>query len=858
MNRRIGFLSLIAALSLWGRGWSLPPSLVRGDAYCFVENRGQWRGDFRYRAQVGDVSLFLREKGWILVKEELQGLPENWGDLEGIDRFRALREAQVKGVSLWFRFVGAREKPILRGEDVLSGKCHFFLGKDPSRWKTNLSRYGSVRAQGLYPGTDLVFHAGPEGLEFDLFLTGPSRLGEVVIQVEGGLGIRVDEKGDLRIGTELGEIRLPSPYALDGEGKKVRIAYEVLGKDRFGFKVVGPCRPGPLWVDPKVEFSTYLGGSRYYLGGGRAHWGPKGNLYVAGSSGSTFPTTPGAFQVKSAGQWEGFLTCLDPTGRKLVFSTFLGGRDSDGITDFCFGPNGEVYCVGSTWSIDFPTTPGSWDRVFGNNGVPSIYSDGVLVCLSNNGSVLSFGTYLGGQWDDWIPSVVLVKKIGILCCVNTNSFDYPTTPGAWRRLYIGGYNDVALTCLNLKGSKVLASTFFGGTGEDRSYEMVLGPRGKVWTCGSTSSKDFYTTQGAFRGKFGGGHWDGFVAEFDPSTLRPLASTYLGGKENDYAWGVRVNGGGDVFVAGRTSSRDFPVTPGVWETVCKVGSSAFVSRLDSKLSKVIASTFLGGNTFVRCYCLDLDPSGCPLIVGDTGMMQGLPVTPDAFDKELKAAPGHPTWLFDAFVSRLDPRLRRLLYSSFIGGSAKEEARAVTVNQRFQAAVFGGTDSKDFPVTPGAFQTKIPNQTPPFLFHYLSGFVTCLNLRAKGVRRVGEGSPSCQGWPTLYLRADPVAGAKGFGLEVWRVPPKWGGWIFLGMRVLPKGIPFFGAVFQLDPSRFLAAIPLISDKEGRAGVDMALPPALRGLTFAAQGIWPHSPTCRGKGYFCSTDALEITVQ
>jgi hypothetical protein len=185
---------------------------------------------------------------------------------------------------------------------------------------------------------------------------------------------------------------------------------------------------------------------------------------------------------------------------------------------------------------------------------------------------------------------------------------------------------------------------------------------------NAGSDDFPTTDGAYDRDFNGGPGDAFVSKFDSALQNLLASTFLGGSFDDYAWSLRVHSDRTLFVTGYTQSNDFPVSPGAYDTTFNGNQDVFVSRLDGDLQSLIASTYLGGEGWDSGWALDVDFAGDVYLTGDTGSSD-YPTTPGAPDRSYNGG-------IDAFISMVTPALDRLVYSSYLGLDQKNDAQVYT--------------------------------------------------------------------------------------------------------------------------------------------------------------------------------------
>jgi hypothetical protein len=228
----------------------------------------------------------------------------------------------------------------------------------------------------------------------------------------------------------------------------------------------------------------------------------------------------------------------------------------------------------------------------------------------------------------------------------------------------------------------------------------------VYASGYTASIDFPTTAGALQTSCGGGcangTYDAYVLKLNPAGNALLYATYLGGSGNEYAYGFFVDYAGDAYVAGETYSNDFPVTAGAFQTSCGghcATADGFVTELNPSGSGLIYSTYIGGSGLDRVDAIVVDSSGNAYITGGT-QSTNFPVTPGVFQPTCNCVTTP-----DTFVAEMNPTGTSLIYSSYLGGSSADLAYAIAIDTAGNAFLTGYTQSTDFPVTAGAFQSTI---------------------------------------------------------------------------------------------------------------------------------------------------------
>jgi hypothetical protein len=415
-------------------------------------------------------------------------------------------------------------------------------------------------------------------------------------------------------------------------------------------------------------YSTYLGGSGADSGTGLA-LDSSGNVYVTGYTSSyDFPVTPGAFQATNHNGFDrhnAFVTKLNSTGTKLVYSTYLGGGGNsespgDGANGIAVDHSENAYITGDTTSNDFPVTKDAFQTT------SNPWANAFITKLNPAGSGLVYSTYLSGSG----------------ACYGDSG---------------GCYGDIA-------------------------YALAVDDSGSAYVAGQAFSYDFPVTPGAFQMKYAGVSDDGngFVSKLDSTGTSLVYSTYLGGSNRDGANALALDREGDAYVTGSASSKDFPVTKGAFQTTnkaCEDCTNAFVTKLNTVGSALIYSTYVGGSGGDSAFGLGVDPMGNAYIAG-TSFSTNFPVTPGAFQPTNHAAKGS-----NAFVTMLNPAGSKAFYSTYLGGSDSDGASSVAKGANGRVFVAGTALSTDFPVTQGAFQTANPGSYSGYVSKLdLSGITT----------------------------------------------------------------------------------------------------------------------------------------
>lgn len=371
----------------------------------------------------------------------------------------------------------------------------------------------------------------------------------------------------------------------------------------------------------------------------------------------------------------------------LLYSSFLGGGNSDVVRDMFVDEDGNIYLTGDTYSEDFPTTEGAFDTSF--NGIRDIY----VAKFDPRGTTLLFSTFVGGADND-IPEGLTVDGEGnVFVAGRSESADFPTTSGAYNE-QSNGDSDVVLFKLAADGGDLVYSTFVGGSDyEVGAAGVTLDGQGNAYVAGHTKSSDFPTTDGAYDRSYYCCGWDGFVFKMNPAGSDLVYSTYFGGWDYEGARAIGVDGQGQAYLTGDTTSNDFETTSGAYDETYNGERDVFALVLTAAGSDLVYSTFLGGTDDEIPNNLDLLNDNSLWLAGYT-KSQDLPTTSDAYDGQL-----HGERSF--FVSRLNEDGSDLEYSSYIGGSQQDEVDGLEAQGKV-VHLSGRTYSEDFPVTDDAFQ------------------------------------------------------------------------------------------------------------------------------------------------------------
>lgn len=597
-----------------------------------------------------------------------------------------------------------------QGVEPLGHRSNFYMGSNPDQWRTGLINYAQVVFSDLYPGIDLVYYRSSQGLKYDWRVEAgadPSVIRERYDDAE----VQLDDDGGLSLGaTSGGGLDQAPPICLQ-DSSVVTCSYQLILNDEqaniLSYSIGSYDRTRTLIIDPLI-FSTFLGGDDWERANDLVI-DEHSNVYITGYTGSPFyPTTAGALEYSyQGGSHDVFVTKLSSDGKRLIYSTFIGGDDEDRANSIVMGSGGDLYVAGRTLSSDFPVSDGAHDRV--RNGS----SDAFVLRLDLESGELVYSTLLGGEDYEDLFDLEVDERGAAAVTGLTGSYDFPVVGSDASSHHEPP--DIFVSRLSPDGSSLELSTVIGAEGFDSPTALVLDANGTVWVVANTDSQEFSTTPDAYDASFNGGK-DVVVLGVN-LTGSTIYATYLGGVDNDEARDLMVDGQLRLLITGSTSSDDFPTTDGAISRVLNGDGDVFVLELRPGNETLSWSTLVGGSGIEGGETLARDELGNVYVGGFTDS-QDFPTSGMGHDTDLNGET-------DVLVFRTDPLGTRLSYATFLGGSDIEEVRGMGLDPNGGLVLTGATRSADFPVTSGAndeqangyddvFITKLDLNLPPTAF------------------------------------------------------------------------------------------------------------------------------------------------
>jgi hypothetical protein len=701
----------------------------------FEANAGQTDAEARFLARGHGFTLFLTRGEAVLALREPDPSEAQPGKGKAKGRqhnFDVLPKKNIQ-FNLRMSFAGANRQAEIVGAEEQSGPVSYFIGDEPGRWRTGLPSYSRVLYREIYPATDLLFYGREGELEYDFIVRPGGDPAGIMLEFSGADSLALTDAGDLIVQVGGGFLRWRAPVAyqeIDGMRQAVQCAFTHPAADRVGFSVGGYDASQPLTIDPLLVYSTYLGGALQDIGRAIAV-DRGGNVFVTGQSSSlNFPTNR-AFRGTNSGGADVFVARLNTNASAFLYSTYVGGSNADIGFGIAVDVGGNAYVAGTTESGNFPT----------RNPVQSVLkgsSDAFLFKLGTNGTNLIYSTYFGGNYSETAYAVAVDGGTNNAYIAggtgSDNKNDFPSAPSFQSKFG----NSATYTLGSIEGFVARFNTsssgnsslpwwsWLGGNDDDIVRAITVDGSNGVYVTGETTSCSDcganFPVLNALQPTFGG--WldefiyvtDAFVTKIHTNGNSMIWSTYLGGTSDDVGYGIALDASNNVFVAGSTSSTNFPVTNAFQSMNGGAGhffvtDDAFLVKIRANGGSLAYGTYLGGDLRDEAQAVAVDIAGNAWLTGLTFSADDFPTN----NVQLQAGFGGDS---DAFATMINPNVsgsNSLLFSTYLGGRGQESGFGIAVDTNANCYIVGqtsGTNSSSGVVQPNygggtadAFVTKI---------------------------------------------------------------------------------------------------------------------------------------------------------
>ena len=561
----------------------------------FIENKNQWSSDVHFAALVpgGQMRIGPGYFGYRLVdKNSIESAHlHSHSDIKPDAHDAELVNGQFVKASFIGANLNAGRFPFGKTDEY----WNFYLGNDPSRWANHAYGFKGVLYDELYQGIDLKIYSIGKNLKYDYVVSPYADASQIVVHYEGAESVTLDN-GNLFLRTTVGDLIEKRPIAwqfIEGEKIDVDVRYN-LDQDLVTFcfpKGYDPCYE--LIIDPLLIFSTYSGSTADNWGS-TATPGEHGNLYSAGVTsqnlGGQFPATPGSFQSYNSGEYDIGILKYDSLGKKLLYATHIGGSSSESPHSLVINSKEELILLGTSSSSNFPTSENAVSREFSEGTsvthvIPYPFgSDIVISRFNRDGTALLASTYLGGSKNDGI---------------------------------------------SLQGSPLVKNY-----GDQLRGDVITDAAGNIYISSVTASNDFPIVQG-FGSSYNGGLTDALVLKIDEELSQIEWSNVLGGIGADAAYSIKLDMDNNLFVAGGTTSVDFPYAEfsypkNSFDTTFNGEVDGWIAKMKSDGTQIINATFTGTGLFDQIYFIDLNGDEEVYAYGQT-TSTNFPITPGIYNK-----------------------------------------------------------------------------------------------------------------------------------------------------------------------------------------------------------------------------------
>jgi hypothetical protein len=566
------------------------------------------------------------------------------------------------------RLDGANPAPKIDGLNASESKTNYFVGNDPEKWRTGVANFSRVKYEAVYDGVDLVYYGNGRQLEYDFRVAPAADPARIKLKFAGLRNARIErESGDLLLETDGGTVRQHAPVVyqtLDGQRKEIASRYAIKN-EKLKIKNSG-----------EKEFSV-------------------------------------SFELGEYDRSKELV--IDPI---LAYGSYLGGTVFDEGRAIAVDSAGSAYVVGTSASLNFPTTPGVIKPALlpattGNQ----FWYDAFVTKVNPAGTALVFSTYFGGRNGSETGSGVAVDAGGnVLFSGTTMAGDLPTV-NAYQTTF-GGTDDAFAAKLNATGSALLYSTYLGGNNTDLGGKIALNrTTGDAVFTGTATSGNFPTTPGVIKpqlcnntpGSCNGIFYSGSYVVKLTATGSIVYSTLFDAGFAD----VTLDASDNAVLAGSAGS-GAPTTAGAYQPASSGGTDGYIAKLNpTGTAPLVYGTFLGGGLQSdRINSIAIDAAGSFYVTGQT-QNTAFPTTAGAFDQTYNGGE-------DAFVTKFNPAGTALVFSTFLGGSAKDQAFGIALGTDNSPFVAGETTSyATFPL-----KNSINGTNGPIFVTHLNADATAL--------------------------------------------------------------------------------------------------------------------------------------
>lgn len=439
-----------------------------------------------------------------------------------------------------------------------------------------------------------------------------------------------------------------------------------------------------------VPLSTYIGGEFTDTANGVAV-DSQGNTYVCGTTDSPdFPLVNAFDSTLDGGASDAFVMKINTNGQ-IVFSTLLGASGSDNAYGIAVDSASNIYVTGSTSSgFSFPFTNGF-------QSAPNVAGTyGFITKIGPSGTNLIYSSYLGGTNGSNGGRSIAVDAAGIAYVAGYSfSSNFPVK-NPLQSTNLGG-REAFVTKVAAAGTNLIYSTYLGGSGNDEALGITADSSGNAYVAGDTASANFFTTN-ALIPSYQAGGGDGFIVNISPSGSNRLFSTFFGGSSEDHLTGIALDAKTNIYFTGYGQSSDLPITNAIQPFFAGSIWDVIIASLSPSGTQLLFSTYFGGESTDAGFGISIDGEGNILVSGDT----------ESSNFPVAGGTAQINGSYDVFALKLLAGGQKILYSTYLGGSAFEFGAVVAAHRDGTAHIAGRTLSTNFFLANATQSTYAGNQ------------------------------------------------------------------------------------------------------------------------------------------------------
>ncbi len=556
----------------------------------YIKNTGQWETPVLYKADLFGGWVFLEKNALtfkFIEKPLHHHTDKKYIEVNGIQvlnpKFQDAKDEIIKGHVYRINWLNTNPSVKITEEEKQPYLNNYFIGNDKSKWQSNVGNFRTIKYSNIYPNIDFKIYSEATSMKSDYIIHKNGNVKDLRFNYDGVDAISVETDGRLKITTSINLVYELKPYA-----------YQLIN----GKQIEVPCN------------------------------------YVLNDNILTFQT-PAEYNKEVD-------LIIDPT---LVFSTYSGSFSDNWGAAATHDNAGNMFLGGIAFGSSFPTTTGAFQTAFAG-GSGSEPNDIVITKFNSTGTARIFSTYLGGNSNELLASLLCTPQNELIAILATSSTNFPTSTSAYDKTFNGGTSataisgsinmpngsDIVVTKFNTTGSALVGSTYFGGSandglnlssttsfnyGDDSRCDVAIDNSGNIYITSNTRSTNIPGTTGKAQPSSGGGNYDGVVAKFNSNLSTLNWATYYGGSGIDVAYSIELDKNNNIFICGGTSSTNIPGSANGLNTTFRGGTAdGFVAKIDNNGNSILAASYIGTNSYDQSYILDLDKNDNVYLFGQS--------------------------------------------------------------------------------------------------------------------------------------------------------------------------------------------------------------------------------------------------